>query len=72
MSGKTEKTLRKLFDYQKFGKDPRLEQMIKAAEGITEELPDEDLSFVSAAGEITLGPTYQTRIRTDYQLDDEQ
>ena len=48
----TEQKLKKLFDYQRFEKNPRLKQMINAAEGDIEELPDEALFFVNAAGEI--------------------
>lgn len=47
----TEQKLKKLFDYQRFAKNPRLEQMINAAEGAVTELSDEDLFFVNAAGE---------------------
>ena len=71
MNSKTEKTLKKLFDYQKFEKNSRLERMIKSAEGSADELSDEDLSLVSAAGEITGGFTKQVRINTNYKLNDE-
>ena len=71
MSSKTEKTLEKLFDYQKFEKNPRLERMIKTAEGSGEELSDEELSLVSAAGEITTASMDQVKITTNYKLNDE-
>ena len=71
MSSKTEKILKKLFDYQRFEKNSRLERMITATEACGEELSDEDLSLVSAAGEITEDFTKQVRIKTNYKLNDE-
>ena len=71
MSSKTEQALKKLLDYQRFGKDPRLERMITATEACVEELSDEELTLVSAAGEITEDFTKQVRIKTNYKLNDE-
>ena len=56
MSGKDEQALKKLFDYQKFGKNERLERIIKETEiRYDAELSDDDLSLVNAAGEINPG-----------------
>ena len=71
MSSKTEQALKKLFDYQRFEKNSRMEQMIKAAEDSGEELSDEELSLVSAAGEITTDSMDQVRVTTNYKLNDE-
>ncbi len=48
-----EKKLKKLFDYQKFEKNPRLEKLIGESEARYKaaELSDENLEMVSAAGE---------------------
>lgn len=46
-----EQKLKKLFDYQKFQKNPRLEAMLSEAEGRYDSgLSDDDLELVSAAG----------------------
>lgn len=48
-----EKKLKKLFDYQRFEKNERLEKIIKETESrYGEELSDDDLSLVNAAGDI--------------------
>ena len=48
-----EKKLKKLFDYQRFEKNERLEKIINETENqYGEELTDYDLSLVDAAGEI--------------------
>ena len=48
-----EKKLKKLFDYQRFEKNERLEKTIKETESRYKgELSDEDLAFVAAAGNI--------------------
>ena len=47
-----EQKLEKLFDYQRFEKNERLEKQIREAENrYCKELSDDDLSFVNAAGE---------------------
>lgn len=47
-----EQKLKRLFDYQKFQKNPRLKAMLADAEGRYEgSLSDDDLELVSAAGE---------------------
>ena len=47
-----EQTLKRLFDYQEFQKNPRLEAMLAEAEGRYEGgLSDDDLALVSAAGD---------------------
>lgn len=51
-----ERKLKKLFDYQKFARNPRLEAMLAQAEGRCTALSDDDLSIVSAAGEPTPPP----------------
>ena len=50
-----EKKLKKLFDYQKFEKNPRLQKLIGESEARLEaaELSDESLEKVSAAGELS-------------------
>lgn len=47
-----EKKLRQLFDYQKFARNARLDAMLVEAEGRCNALEDEDLGFVSAAGDL--------------------
>ena len=48
-----EKKLKKLFDYQRFEKNERLEKIINETENqYGEELTDYDLSLIDAAGEI--------------------
>jgi len=47
-----ERKLSKLFDYQKFQRNPRLDAMLSEAEGRYEDgLSDAELELVSAAGE---------------------
>lgn len=47
-----EQKLKRLFDYQKFQKNPRLEALLSKAEGRYEgALTDDDLELVSAAGD---------------------
>lgn len=47
-----EKELKKLFDYQRFEKNERLEKLIRETESrYATELSDDDLSLVNAAGE---------------------
>lgn len=47
-----EKKLKKLFDYQRFEKNERLEKLIRETESrYAKELSDDDLSLVNAAGE---------------------
>lgn len=47
-----EQKLKRLFDYQKFQNNPRLEAMLQEAEGrYAGSLSDDDLELVSAAGE---------------------
>lgn len=49
-----EKKIKKLFDYQRFEKNEKLEKLIRDTENrYATELSDDDLSFVSAAGENT-------------------
>ena len=51
-----DKKLKELFDFQKFEKNPRLEKMIgETEERCGRELSDDELSGVSAAGELTVG-----------------
>lgn len=46
-------TLRKLFDYQRFAGNKRLEVLIDRAEFLhSESLSDDDLEYVCAAGDI--------------------
>ena len=42
-----EKTLRKLFDYQKFSQNPHLDEVIKECETQAQELTDESLLAVT-------------------------
>lgn len=50
-----EQKLKRLFDYQKFQKNSRLEAMLSEAEGRYEDgLSDETLELVSAAGDSQL------------------
>jgi len=47
-----EQKLKRLFDYQKFQKNPQLEALLSEAEGRYQgSLSDDDLELVSAAGE---------------------
>ncbi len=47
-----EKKLKKLFDYQRFEKNPRLEALIQETESrYSAEMSDDDLLMVAAAGE---------------------
>ena len=47
-----EKKLKKLFDYQRFEKNEKLEKLIRETENrYSAELSDDDLSLVNAAGE---------------------
>ena len=48
---KTERTLKRLFDFQKFEQNQKLAKMINEAEQNPVELSDEELSLVTAAGE---------------------
>ena len=48
-----EKKLKKLFDYQRFEQNEKLEKLIQETESrYTKELSEEDLSLVTAAGDI--------------------
>ena len=48
-----EKKLKKLFDYQRFEKNERLEKLIRETESrYAKELSDADLSLVNAAGDM--------------------
>ena len=48
-----EKTLKRLFDYQKFSGNSRLEAMIRDTESRYDSvLSDDDLEYVNAAGDI--------------------
>ena len=48
-----DRKLKMLFDYQRFEKNQRLEELIRETENrYAKELSEEDLSLVSAAGEI--------------------
>lgn len=52
-----EKKIKKLFDYQRFEKNEKLEKLIRDTESrYAKELSDDDLSHVSAAGEDTPEP----------------
>ena len=52
----TEQKLKKLFDFQRFEKNERLEKLIRETESrYAAELSDDDLSLVNAAGEIKPG-----------------
>ena len=46
-----EQKLKRLFDYQKFQRNSRLEAMLAEAEGRCAEVDDEALELVNAAGE---------------------
>lgn len=46
-----EQKLKRLFDYQKFQNNPRLEAMLAEAEGSCAALEDDALDMVSAAGD---------------------
>lgn len=47
-----EQKLKRLFDYQRFQKNPRLEAMLSEAEGRYDHaVSDDDLELVSAAGD---------------------
>lgn len=46
-----EKKLKRLFDYQRFARNPRLEAMLAEAEGQLAAIDDSALEMVSAAGE---------------------
>ena len=48
----TERVLKKLFDFQSFEKNPRLERLIRETEDDATALSDGELSLVSAAGEV--------------------
>ena len=51
-----EKKLKKLFDFQRFEQNERLEKLIRETESrYAKELSDDDLSLVNAAGEINPG-----------------
>ena len=61
-----EKKLKKLFDYQRFEKNQRLEELIRETESrYAKELSEEDLSLVSAAGEIK---EEQNKFTDDHQI----
>ena len=49
-----EQKLKRLFDYQKFQRNSRLEAMLAEAEGRCAEVDDEALEVVSAAGDDSL------------------
>ncbi len=50
-----EKKLKKLFDYQRFEKNEKLEKLIRETESrYAGELSDDDLTLVNAAGEFTM------------------
>lgn len=54
-----ERKLKKLFDYQKFARNPRLDAMLAEAERRCDRaLDDNDLEFVAAAGDSTEGVPY--------------
>ena len=48
----TQRVLKKLFDFQSFEKNPRLERLIRETEGDVAALSDDELSLVNAAGDI--------------------
>lgn len=53
MARLSEGTLFQLFDYQRFENDPQLQALIDGVEGVYgAELSDDDLTQVSAAGEL--------------------
>ena len=49
-----EQKLKRLFDYQRFQKNSRLDAMLAEAEGRYAEMDDEALELVSAAGDDSL------------------
>jgi len=49
-----EQKLKRLFDYQRFQKNSRLEAMLAEAEGRCAEVDDDALELVSAAGDDSL------------------
>ena len=49
-----EQKLKRLFDYQKFQRNSRLEAMLAEAEGRCAEVDDDTLGLVSAAGDDSL------------------
>ena len=49
-----EQKLKRLFDYQRFQKNSRLEAMLAEAEGRCAEVDDDTLGLVSAAGDDSL------------------
>ena len=49
-----EQKLKKLFDYQKFQRNSRLDAMLAEAEGRCAEVDDDALELVSAAGDDSL------------------
>ncbi|MBQ0084197.1 MAG: hypothetical protein KBS52_05475 [Clostridiales bacterium] len=51
----TEHKLKKLFDFQKFNKNPKLNHLIEETESGGVELTDEELALVNAAGETRHG-----------------
>lgn len=61
-----DKKLKMLFDYQRFEKNQRLEELIRETESrYAKELSEEDLSLVSAAGEIK---EEQNKFTDDHQI----
>ncbi len=50
-----ENQLKALFDFQRFEKNQKLEQMIERTVSGMEELTDDDLSLINAAGDVTAG-----------------
>ena len=61
-----EKKLKKLFDYQRFEQNAKLEKLIQETENrYAKELSEEDLSLVSAAGEIK---GEQNKFTDDHQI----
>ena len=61
-----EKKLKMLFDYQRFEQNAKLEKLIRETENrYAKELSEEDLSLVSAAGEIK---EEQNKFTDDHQI----
>ena len=61
-----DKKLKMLFDYQRFEKNQRLEELIRETESrYAKELSEEELSLVSAAGEIK---EEQNKFTDDHQI----
>ena len=58
-----EQILKRVFDYQRFSPDKRLSAMIEEAEKRYRALADEDLSLVTAAGD--MGLTYDLLEKKD-------